>query len=112
MAEQQDFDEDLFADLYEGDDAIPANPTAPASKPAEPAPAKQEAHESAPAPVPEPAANTGDSQYGKQEEFSHGGDADMHGSNQNWNQNDNQTYDSGEVEREDNYGPINVKEDG
>lgn len=94
---------------YDGDEA-PAQPAQPA--PAAKAPASEPAN---PEPADEPVADIaysggdGDDRV-KQEPAFDGGDMDMNGAG--WNGNGgNQSYDNAQVD-DDNYGPINVKEDG
>jgi hypothetical protein len=91
---------------YDGDDA-PAAP-APAAKAPTPEPVKNEAAQES---APEGNYHGGDaSTQVKQEPDYSGGDMDMNGSG--WNSNGgNQSYDNGHND-DDNYGPINVKEDG
>ncbi|KAH7118736.1 RNA-binding protein [Dendryphion nanum] len=117
MADPEELDEDLFADLYEGDDtpAKPTQPALPATKIEEAVPARVPSQLPAHIPslseqAPEVAhggeyAATGTPQTGA-------GDMVMDGSGWNSNGNGDQSYDQGAGENEDNYGPINVKEDG
>ena len=67
---------------------------------------------SAPVPTTETAAPNGSNNdhFAQNEAPSNAGDAEMQGSS--WNGNGNQGYETAAVETEDNYGPINVKEDG
>jgi hypothetical protein len=134
MAEPEELDEDLFADLYahsahatasqhrvaristdkhasyEGDDT-PA-------KPAQPPPASQPEVSEHPKTEPTEQSATASATNGAQLAESSGyeqqdagfGDADMGGGD--WNGNGNQSYDAPTIEQDDNYGPINVKEDG
>ncbi|KAF2478220.1 uncharacterized protein BDR25DRAFT_309018 [Lindgomyces ingoldianus] len=109
MTDPEELDEDLFADLYEGDEA-PSKPTqsAPVAKSELPEPAK-----AAEEPAPSTASNGvggGDNSAMKQEAASEGGDYDMNGGG--WNANASQSYDHAPADDDDNYGPINVKEDG
>ncbi|KAF2711287.1 hypothetical protein K504DRAFT_453143 [Pleomassaria siparia CBS 279.74] len=100
------YDEDLFADLYDGDD-VPA-PAAPAAKAPEPELAKQEPASESAAPA---SYSGGDNDVQvKQEQDYEGGDMDVNAGAWNGN-NGNQSYDNGNND-DDNYGPINVKEDG
>ncbi|KAF1994992.1 RNA-binding domain-containing protein, partial [Amniculicola lignicola CBS 123094] len=111
MADAADMDEDLFADLYDGDDA-PAQPvqTTSAAKSEAPEPAQSEP---ATQQNPEPAGNGayggdgGDASY--QNQAYSGGDYGMEDAAGNGNAI--QSYDDGPAD-DDNYGPINVKEDG
>ncbi|KAF2011929.1 hypothetical protein BU24DRAFT_412477 [Aaosphaeria arxii CBS 175.79] len=119
MTEPEELDEDLFADLYEGDDtpAKPAQPAqpAPAAKPQEPEPVQPEPVN---APTQQPVAqevNVADSRGWEQPNAAgNHGDANM--GNGAWNGNGagngNQSFDQAAGDQDDNYGPINVKEDG
>lgn len=108
MADIDDHDEDLFADLYDGDDT-PAKPTqAPAQ--VQPDIASSSAND-APAQSADYGENGGDEGSYQQAQAHAGGDVDMHASASNYN-NGNQSYEHETTEQDANYGPINVKEDG
>lgn len=68
--------------------------------------------DAAPAVNTEPVADSKDNyQHGQFGGSANPNDSHMQGSD--WNGNGNQAYDAQQpVEQEDNYGPINVKEDG
>ncbi|KAF2195864.1 hypothetical protein K469DRAFT_682104 [Zopfia rhizophila CBS 207.26] len=114
MTDPEELDEDLFADLmdsYEGDDVSskPAQP-APAVRAEEPNPVKSEVvEESMHDTVSNGAIGADSSAPMRQGPGDDGGDMDMNGSA--WNGNATQGYDHTAID-DDNYGPINVKEDG
>jgi len=103
MADPEELEDDLFADLYEGDD-VPSKPAAPSSAPPEPAVSDIYQHH-------EPVEETISESNGmngnqiKHEEM----DDRMQGG---WDGAGNQHYDGGPVENDDNYGPVGIKEDG
>jgi len=76
----------------------------------EPSPANPPPADPAPASATESTANGRDNTHNVKAEPDTSGDAEMQGSA--WNGNGNQSYDHAQVEVDDNYGPINVKEDG
>jgi hypothetical protein len=113
MADTDDLnDEDLFADLYEGDDA-PANPQqSAAAVKAEPEPIKAEVAEEAAGD-----GNTADAYGADNDDANYGGgynngDADMGGGAWNGSGGGNHGYESAPAQPDDDYGPINIKEDG
>jgi hypothetical protein len=134
MAEPEELDEDLFADLYaHSPHATTANPVSrwiftdnntsyegddTPAKPAQPPPASQSEVSEHLKTEPTDQSATESATNGAQAADSGGyghqdagfGDADMGGGD--WNGNGNQSYDAPAVEQDDNYGPINVKEDG
>lgn len=109
----ENFEDDIFDDLYDEEPAAQSSaPAAAAPAPqAEPEPtqaepasappaetAQNDAHDAAPSWQNQPAAN--------QDQI-----MDSSGYKGGGNNNNNQSYDNAPVE-DDNYGPINVKEDG
>ncbi|KAF2495030.1 hypothetical protein BU16DRAFT_378457 [Lophium mytilinum] len=103
MAEPEELEDDLFADLYEGDD-VPTQPTEASRAAPEYTAPKEEEFE----PVEEP-----------MQDMSHTNG--MNGTLMKVEDNDermqggwdaNQHYDGGPVENDDNYGPVGIKEDG
>lgn len=112
MTEPEDLDEDLFADLYEGDD-VPSKPTQPPTairpEPIPLDPLKSEAPESIPEASLESAQNRSNGMSGTAAK-SEDDDVKMNGAS--WEGSAGQHYDGGPVENDDNYGPIGIKEDG
>ncbi|EON65564.1 hypothetical protein W97_04802 [Coniosporium apollinis CBS 100218] len=110
MTEPEEHDEDLFADLYEGDDtpAKPVQPAAPAAQPlvepAEPVPSAPPAVKHEEPPQPEEGTQNGQHDYYPKHEQS---DVHMNGG---WG--DGNAHHAGGGSYDDNYGPIGIKEDG
>lgn len=100
------FEDDIFDDLY---DEEPASKSAPAAAPVrtEPEPANaQPVNE----PVPDISHNMAESAAPVMQEAGVGAE-DSHMDGSAFNGNGNQAFDNAPLE-DDNYGPINVKEDG
>ncbi|KAF1840297.1 uncharacterized protein K460DRAFT_206160 [Cucurbitaria berberidis CBS 394.84] len=104
----ENFDEDIFDDLYDEEPASkPA--AAPVAAPARAEP-EQVPVEQVNTQIPDSAQNGGqDAVPTWQDSTARGGDSNMDHSG--YNAGGNQSYDNNHME-EDNYGPINVKEDG
>ncbi|KAF2147567.1 uncharacterized protein K452DRAFT_282572 [Aplosporella prunicola CBS 121167] len=111
MADHDELDEDLFADLYENDDSSNPKPAAQAAAPAAPAqPEPTAATEpvSAPAPVARDEQHQPAAQNGGAHSAPHNGDVHMSGNVQN---EAGHAHAAPET-NDDNYGPIGIKEDG
>ncbi|KAF2083744.1 hypothetical protein K490DRAFT_60202 [Saccharata proteae CBS 121410] len=108
MAEPEALDEDLFADLYDGDEA-PAKSAQPAAQPVKSEQTSSDAPAAPSAPVKtEPMSDAANGSNGNQD-----GDVQMNG---NW-KNEDHSNDYGNAaaatpNNDDNYGPIGIKEDG
>ncbi|KAI4748041.1 hypothetical protein E4T50_01656 [Aureobasidium sp. EXF-12298] len=123
-------EEDLFADLYEGDDAAPSAPAAPAAAPAPTAVETAVAHQTESIPVSseqvpqsEPIANGSNVPAEPQSYSNDGWNEQQQQAQQNWdynnNNNQNQGNDYGAAQQmnhggagDDDYKPIGIKEDG
>ncbi|KAF2272198.1 RNA-binding domain-containing protein [Westerdykella ornata] len=116
MTDPEELDEDLFADLYEGDDTVPTKPSQPAPT-AQPEPP---AVSSAP-PADKPSLTTPTTGDGGENGRQYAQDGAALGESTNAagteshaaapsHEGNNRPYTS--VEQDDDYGPINVKEDG
>ncbi|XPS74489.1 hypothetical protein M3J09_006605 [Ascochyta lentis] len=103
MADYQE--EDLFDDLY--DDEPASKPTPAAAAPPLPTNAEPEMNTEPQSAPPQETAQ--DAAPSWQEPAAAGNDTNMDGSA--YNNGGNQAYDNGQND-DDNYGPINVKEDG
>ncbi|KAJ4375807.1 hypothetical protein N0V83_001084 [Neocucurbitaria cava] len=100
------FEDDIFDDLYDEEPAPKPAAAAPPAAKAEPEPVQAE---SAPTQAPDPAQNGGQEGAPSWQAPAAGGDGSMDHSG--YNGGGNQSYDNAPME-DDNYGPINVKEDG
>ncbi|OCL15111.1 hypothetical protein AOQ84DRAFT_358313 [Glonium stellatum] len=113
MTEPEDLDEDLFADLYEGDEVsskpAPQSTTTIKPEPIPSDPVKQEA----PEPISEaPLDLTQNRSNGMNGATTKNEDNDVKMNGASWEGSAGQHYDGGPVENDDNYGPIGIKEDG
>ncbi|KAF2850296.1 hypothetical protein T440DRAFT_397133 [Plenodomus tracheiphilus IPT5] len=104
----ENFEDDIFDDLYDEEPAAKSSAPAPAPAPqADPEPAQAEPASAPPAEAAQhDAHNAAPSWQGQAT-----GNDDSHMDQSGYNGANNQSYDNAPME-DDNYGPINVKEDG
>ncbi|OCK76408.1 hypothetical protein K432DRAFT_306425 [Lepidopterella palustris CBS 459.81] len=112
MGEPEELDEDLFADLYEGDE-VPSKPLQPPTTVKHEEISSDAINSEVPEPVlemsTEPSHNHSNGTNGA---VVKGDDGDVKMKGNGWDSAPNQHYDGGPVENDDNYGPIGIKEDG
>ncbi|KAF2457460.1 hypothetical protein BDY21DRAFT_26565 [Lineolata rhizophorae] len=115
MTDPEDIEEDLFADLYDGDDSASKPATAPA--PAAPEPSAPPTHSPSVPDAPiqhmdgfETPANGA----GAASAPAFNGDSMTQSSKRDTSWMQGQDYDPGKmaIEQDENYGPIGIKEDG